>query len=220
MKVVIYHTNGPKSNEYVCGIYEHLILGLKENVNSLGYPLVHLTLKGFVGLGDENYYYDGDPSEVIYNREKCVLEFLRSVPDDQTVYWFTEPDSRIQSAIPELTTDLALLIRQDTIPITPAWRLCKKTALPFFEEAFSYFDLNNKTWSGDAYGYLKMWESMGKPTSSLVYKNVSIDLRKYKNYCSQKGKYTTQHKGANKYKICNTEFLEKNIKEREDKHGV
>ena len=77
MKVVVYHANGPKADEFVSGIYKDLFLGLKKNINSFGYPLIHLTLEGHEGWGDETFYYQGDSKNVIYNREYCVLEFLK-----------------------------------------------------------------------------------------------------------------------------------------------
>ena len=210
MKVVVFHANGPKANEFAAGIYQDLFSGLKKNINSFGYPLIHLTLEGHKGWGDENYYFQGNSDEVIYNRERCVLEFLKQQPNDDTVYWFTEPDSRLVNEIPKLEGDLALLLRKDIIPVTPAWRLCTIKALPFFEEAFSYFDLDQKQWNGDAYGYLEIYKRMGEPTTNLEYNNVKIEFRNYRQYCTTKGPFTTQFKAKKKYRIITKEYFELN----------
>jgi hypothetical protein len=221
MKVVVYHANGPKANEFAKDLYKDLFKGLKENVNSFGYPLIHLTLKGFEGWGDENYFYDGNPNEVIYNREKICLEYLRSQPDDESIYWFTEPDSRIMSVFEPLDNDLALLLRKkDGVPVTPAWKLCRKKALPFLEDAFSYFDLTQKEWNGDAYGYVEMYNNVGRPTSNFQYKDVKIELRSYRKYCTTRGPYSTQFKAKKKYRIVTKDFFESNTEEILKKLGL
>lgn len=220
MKVVVFHADGPKSNEFAKDLYKDLFKGLKENVNSFGYPLIHLTLNGFEGWGDENYFYEGNSNEVIYNREKICLEYLRAQPDDDTVYWFTEPDSRIISTFEPLDNDLALLLRNDTIPVTPAWKLCRKKALPFLEDAFNYFDLTQKEWNGDAYGYLEMYNAIGKPTSNFKYKDVAVEFRSYRRYCTTKGPFSAQFKAAKKYRIVSGEFFESNKEEILKKLGL
>lgn len=198
MKVVIYHADATLAKEFAKDTYKNLITGLKANVNQYGFPLVHLTIKGFEGLGDENYYYDGNPEEIVFNREKFFIEYLKTAEDN--VYWFTEPDSRIANLFPPLTTDLSLLIRGNNKPITAAWRLARKSALPFFEEVFSYYDNTMKDWDGDTVGFIKIWQEMGSPKQEGIfkYKDISIELRNYKHYCMQKGYYTQQFKGHNK----------------------
>lgn len=206
MKAVIYHADAAISLQFPKDTYKNLILGLKKNCNSFSIPLIHLTVNGFEGLGDENFFYDGDPADVIYNREKFFIEFLKHADDD--VYWFTEPDSRINNMFPELNSDLALLIRNHpTKKLTPAWRLAKKSAVPFFEEALSYYDNSMKDWHGDTAGFRKMWENIGRPeTESLInYKNISIELRSYKSYCMRKSVYTQQFKSNHKSEILERE---------------
>jgi hypothetical protein len=201
MKAVIYHADGPIAKNYPVGTYDELILGLKENCNKFNIPLIHITLAGFKGLGDINYYYEGDPSEIIYNREKFFIEFLKQADDD--VYWFTEPDSRIINVFPELSGDLAMLLRSDEKRLNAAWRLCKKSAIPFFEEVLENFDLSNKTWNGDSVAYSKIWELIGSPDKEgyIRYKNFDIELRSYKQYCSRKGYYTQQFKSNHKNEL-------------------
>jgi hypothetical protein len=199
MKAVIYHATANFAKHYAPLTYERLIHNLKKNVNSFGLPLVHLTLHGQIGMGDENYYFDGVPDEIIWNREKFFIEFLKEAPED--VYWFTEPDSRIIEMFPPLEGDLALLRRNDSVALNPAWRLAKKSALPFFEEVFSYYPDTPKLkeWHGDSYAYVRMWEKMDKPNVGLLkYNNMHIDLRAYDLYCRQSSKYTAQWKAANK----------------------
>lgn len=213
MKVVVFHADGPKSTDFVKGLYKDLFRGLKENVNRFNFSLVHLTLEGFEGWGNENYFYKGNSNEVIYNRERLSIEYLSSQPDDDTVYWFTEPDSRIVSRFEPLENDLALLYRKDAIPITPAWKLCRKKALPFLEEAFSYFDLTQKDWNGDAYGYLEMYQKLGEPNDNFIYKDIKVELRNYRKYCTTKGPFSTQFKAKKKYRIISKDFFENNKEE-------
>lgn len=199
MKTVIYHANASLANKFEPSTYERLIDGLRKNVNAHGMPLVHLTIEGQPGLGDENYYYQGNPELIVWNRERFFLEFLRQAPDD--IYWFAEPDYRIESRIPPLFTDLALLRRDDKVAITPSWRMASKSAIPFFEEALSYYpaDSRLRAWDGDSDAYVKMWQVMGQPgLGTLTHNDVIIDLRSYPDYCSKSGKYTSQWKAFNK----------------------
>lgn len=198
MKAVIYHTDGKRSLEYPKDTYKNLIIKLKENCNSFGIPLIHLTINGFEGLGDENYFYDGNPDEIIYNREQFFINFLKDAPEDE--YWFTEPDSRIINMFPPLEGDLAMLLRSSEGRLNAAWRLAKKSAIPFFEEALSYYDQDRKDWDGDTVGYKKMWERIGSPTELglINYNNMIVELRSYKQYCYGKGYYTRQWKSNHK----------------------
>lgn len=206
MKAVIYHAESKVAEWYEPKTYDRLIQGLKKNVNSFGIPLVHLTIKGFPGMGDENYFYDGDPQDIIWNREKCFIDFLKDCQDD--VYWFTEPDSRLIKVFPELKTDLALLRRIDSVAINPSWRLAKKSALPFFEEVFSYYpdDKDKKQWHGDSFAYVKMFEILKRPgVGVLTYKNMTIDLRPYTFYCEKASPFTRQWKAKNKAELLQSE---------------
>ena len=207
MKAVVYHADAAHAENFPKDTYKKLILGLKENCNKFNVPLIHLTIKGFEGYGDENYFFDGDPNDVIYNREAYFIEFLKNADADEE-YWFTEPDSRIANMFPPLQTDLALLIRNNEEKrITPAWRLAKKSSIIFFEEALSFYDTSMKNWDGDTIGFRKMWEKIGKPVSegSIEYKGISIELRNYKHYCMRKSYYTQQFKSTHKQEILDKE---------------
>lgn len=200
MKAVIYHADGQIAAQYPKDTYKNICLGLKENLNSFGIPLVHLTITGHEGWGDENYFYQGDPNEVIYNREKFFLNFLKNCDDD--TYWFTEPDCRLNSLLPPLETDLALLRRKDAVPISPWWRLAKKTSIPFFEELITHFDLNQKDWHGDSVAFTKMWEILGSPGWGVCsWNNISIDLRDYRLYTGRQQPYSRQWKGLKKLEL-------------------
>jgi hypothetical protein len=206
MKAVIYHAPSKIAEKFAPLTYEKLIHGLRKNVNKFGMPLVHLTLYGQQGMGDENHYFDGDPEDVIWNREKCFIEFLKKAPDD--VYFLTEPDSRIVAEFPELNSDLALLRRNDSVALNPAWRLVTKKAIPFFEEVFSYFPESPryKQWDGDSIGYIKMWEQMGKPgIGKLTYNGMDIELRNYDLYCKKDSLYVRQWKSTNKAELLRIE---------------
>lgn len=200
MKAVIYHADGRIAAQYPKDTYKNICLGLKENLKSFGIPLIHLTTKGHEGWGDENYFFDGDPDEIIFNREKYFLEFLKKAEDD--TYWFTEPDCRLNSPLPPLTTDLALLRRKDSVPMSPWWRLAKKTSIPFFEELLRHFDLNQKQWHGDSVAFTAMWEVIGKPDlGTCVWQGISIDLRDYRLYTGRMQPYSRQWKGNKKLEL-------------------
>ena len=201
MKAVVYHADGPIAENFPKDTYKTLFKIFKENVKTFNIPLVHITLQGHEGWGDENYFYDRDPAHIVYNREELFLDFLKNAEDN--VYWFAEPDHRLKHIFPPLETDLALLVRQDSTPITPSWRLAKKSAIPFFEEVFSYYDIENKSWNSDSGAYIKMWEQIGSPIESGIinYNNMSIDLRPYKQYSMRKSGYSQQFKGLHKFEI-------------------
>ena len=201
MKAVIYHADGPIAATYPAGTYKRLFEILKQNLKKFNIPLIHITLVGHEGWGDENYFYDRDPSHIVYNREELFLDFLKNTDDN--VYWFIEPDHKLNNIFPPLETDLSLLLRQDSIPITPSWRLAKKSAIPFFEEVFSYYDTSNRSWNSDSGAYIKMWEKIGSPESAgiISYNNMSIELRPYKQYSMRKSGYSQQFKGHHKFEI-------------------
>ena len=199
MKAVIYHAKAKLANKFAPNTYERLIEGLRKNAHFFGITLVHLTIEGHPGFGDENYFYKGDPENIIWNRERFFLEFLREAEDD--AYWFTEPDSRIVAPIPPLFTDIALLRRNDKVAITPSWRMASKSAIPFFEEVLSYYPLDENccNWHGDSTAYIKMWEVMGRPNIGVfTHNDVIIDLRDYDDYSTKTSKYTAQWKAFNK----------------------
>jgi hypothetical protein len=203
MKAVLYHAEA--HDWHGKGIYKDITYGLKENLATFNIPLIHLTVTGHEGWGDENYYYDvHDVKEVIYNREKTFLEFLKNDAVDDEIYWFCEPDFRLLTEFPPLTTDLCMLHRNDPVVITPAWRLATKAAWPIFEEAFSYFDLEQKKWHGDSVAWVKMWEAMEKPDAPGFYKHNkrTVELRPYGWYASRhKARFSKQFKGGSKDQI-------------------
>ncbi len=212
MKAVIYHADGYRVNRYRSGIYQHLIEELRKNVNEYGMSLIHLTLAGHQGQGDENFYYAvNNPDEIIWNREYCIWQFLANDADEDEHYLIFEPDFRIIDQVPPLTTDLCLLYREDPCPITPAWRMCTKRAAPFFEEVIGYFDQAQRDWHGDSVGYSHMWNVLGQPKIGdvLEHNGISIEFRPYGWYASRtsKARYTKQWKGGEKLQIATPEFL-------------
>jgi len=202
MKAVIYHADSPKLvNKIPAGMYKKLTLDLKKNLNQFGIPLIHLTLNGFEGWGDENFFFNGDPENIILNREKTFVEFLKNAQQEEH-YWFIEPDTRLMNIFPDLDCDLALLYRNDPIHISPAWRLAKKTALPFFEEILECFNYDYKDWHGDSWAFCTVWEKMNKPgIDKLHYNGMDIELRDIKDYGKRRSRYSTQWKGQSKMKL-------------------
>lgn len=204
MKAVIYHADShfawgaaPR-----VGFYEGLFKKAKANFAEHGMTTIHLTLRGFPGWGDENFFYDGDPKDVVANREECFYQFLKDAPED--VYWFTEPDVTILRGFPGLRQfDLALCYRPgDDVPIAPAWRLARKSALPVFEECVEMMREDpRKDWHGDSAVFAKLWARMGKPKEKLVYKGLKIEMREYRLYVKgAHDPYTINALGPNKAK--------------------
>ena len=217
MKAVIYHATvnfkqfQPDSQDYPDDIYETLFQGARENLNKFGIPLIHLTVNGHPGWGDENYYFDGDAQNVVYNRERFFADFLRD-RDRSEVYWLTEPDARLMRDFPELPQDcdLSILRRQDVIALSPWWRLARSTAVPFFDEAVKYFDSDKLTWHGDSWAYRRMWENMGSPDIGMEhayvdYNGMKIELRHYNNYSNPKSSFVRQWKSVHKIKLLKQE---------------
>lgn len=200
MKAVIYHADGPIAKNFPENSYKKLFQGFRENAAKFGISTIHLTLEGHPGWGDENYFYPGDPADIVYNREVCFIKFLKQAKDD--VYWFTEPDSRIIKLWPELTTDVAMLRRQDSVAINPAWRMARPNAIPFFERILENFELSQKTWHGDSYAMIRTWEQMNKPDEGIhEFLGLKIELRKYKEYSTKGSKYTRQYKADSKLQL-------------------
>jgi hypothetical protein len=202
MKAVVYHADSTIAKSYPQNTYKNLFTLLKSNLKKFNIPLIHLTINGYEGWGDENFFYDRDPNDIVYNREDLFLNFLKNANDD--VYWFLEPDHKLITMFPELNTDLALLIRNDSTPITPSWRLARKTAIPFFEELLDTFVVN-RNWNGDSVAFCKMWERIGSPLNPGIvkYKDLLIELRSYKQYSTRKSQYSQQFKDLHKLELLN-----------------
>lgn len=208
MKAVVYHADGPIAKNFPPGLYQGLFEKLKENLHTYDIELIHITLDGHPGWGDTNISISGNPEDIVYNREIAFSSFLRTAPDD--VYWFTEPDARLVGMLPPLEGDLALLRRQDVIAITPWWRLARPSALPFFEEVITHFDLTQKTWHGDSWAFVDMWKNMGEPGIGTVeYHGMKIELRDYSEYTGRKGPYSRQWKAKHKLALYKKEHRKK-----------
>jgi hypothetical protein len=210
MKAIVYHADAPLiAGRYPENTYKKLLEGLKINCNSFRIPLIHITIEGFQGYGDENIFVKGDPDDIIWNREKFFIDYLQRYADPDEVYYFTEPDSRINRMFPLLTTDLSMLYRKRVPKITPAWRLAKKSALPIFEEAFSYYNSNAKHWDTDIGAWNKIYQKMGEPQIGITnYKNLSVELRNYKEYCLERVTgYVSQYKSNNKLRCISRDSL-------------
>lgn len=206
MKAVVYHADAQTHDGTPSGdLYQKLFVRFRSHVHDFGMSLVHLTLDGFPGWGDENHYFEGmDARNVVANREECFTTFLSSAPDD--VYWFGEPDCTIFTLWPELTTDCAMLHRKEAkAPMCPAWRLARPSALPFFVELRDAMRLEEgKAWHGDTEAFKKVWAKMGSPKSGIVdYKGVKIEMRDYTHYVKHSGRYSRYvfARGA-KEKLC------------------
>lgn len=191
MKAVVYHADAHYvDGESVGDTYRKLFKGFKENCHKFGLQVIHVTLEGHEGWGDENYFVPGlDPKNVMLNREICFSRFLSEAPDD--VYWFTETDYRIFRPWPALTTDCCFLLRpDDDVKINPAWRMATPKAAPIFDlicELTKSVEIRPGVgfdWHCDSEGFTKFWECIGKPWTlgRCDYKEFTIELRRYQDY--------------------------------------
>jgi hypothetical protein len=207
MKAVVYYAYCPRiSYRFPIGLYEDLMVGLRENLNSHGVPLIHITLEGHEGLGNDNIFFEGDPDWVNYNREVFFTEFLQTIAEPGETYWFTEPDARLNNHFPELKGDAAFTVRENRI--SPAWRLAKKTAYPIFQEAVELFPDDKCKWQGDSEAWAQMYYNMGYPgdDNTIQYKNLNVELRRYKLYNMTGSYYSQQYKANQKFTILSDKF--------------
>lgn len=206
MKAVVYHADAQTHDGRPAGkLYSQLFVRFRKHVNDFGMKLVHLTLAGFPGWGDENYYiYGHEARNVVANREEAFTTFLDSAPDD--VYWFTEADCTIYNLWPPLTTDCAMLYRKDAkAPMCPAWRMARPSALPFFIALRDAMRAEpGKNWHGDTEAFNKTWVLMGSPKSGIVdFKGVKIEMRDYTHYVKHSGRYSRYaFERGQKEKLC------------------
>lgn len=214
MKACVYHAEDGKNRwGYQEGTYKRLFDGFKNNVKKYGIDTIHLTLDGQEGWGDENKYYSNlNPRNVIYNREVCFVRFLTDAPDD--VYWFTEPDARVLKPIPQIKDgiDLVLLYRpRDGVPMTPSFRIARKSALPFFIEVMEEMKKQPKdtwAWNGDSVAWNSMYKKIGSPKKLGLfrYKKINIEFRDYILYTAMDDSGIIRHyKGGNKQQLVNRE---------------
>jgi len=74
--------------------------------------------------------------------------------------------------------------------------------VPFFEEVFKHFDMEQTSWHGDRVAFVKTWEAIGKPGWGVHHWNeISIDFRDYKLYTGRNGPYSRQWKSHNKLEL-------------------
>jgi hypothetical protein len=208
MKAVIYHADcriAKKRGKE--GLYKDLILGLKKNLQIFQIPLIHITLEGFEAYGDMNFFYKGDPEEVNYNRELFFIDFLKNHAEDDEVYFFTEPDTRINNMFPELEGDASFTVHRGEQRIAPQWRLAKKSALPIFEKAFSFYREDKKFWGGDTEIWGKFYSFLRYPDDNVnvQYENLIIQLRPYKWYNMTGSHFTQQFKSNRKNMLADRE---------------
>lgn len=200
MKAVIYHAPAKTLWHTPPNLYKRLFEGFKEQAHKHGVSLIHLTLTGCEGWGDENIYYTGlDAQNVVYNREVCFTKFLENAPDD--VYWLTEPDARLMQMFPWPKADLTMLYRDDDVHMTPSFRIARKSSLPIFQELLSSFK-GEKDWHGDSRTFNLMYERMGSPKIGFMqYKGLQVEFRDYRDYGLKHSKYVTHHKFISKMQL-------------------
>jgi len=208
MKAVVYHADahfawGGKPGN----LYKMLFGKFMEMCHKHGIQVVHLTLQGHPGWGDENRHAEGlDPANVVLNRELCFTDYLETAPEG--VYWFAEPDYRISNMWPALEADMAICYRpKDNVPMCPAWRMATPAALPVFRKLRDTL-LSLKPspgigfdWHGDSWAFTKIWHEMGCPKDRANYLGVEIEFRNYEDYLKPKNTYGRNYFGKSKLHI-------------------
>jgi hypothetical protein len=200
MKAVIYHADAKPLWNAPKDLYKKLFSGFVDNAHQHNIKVIHLTLSGHEGWGDENIYYDGlDKNDIVYNREVCFCKFLEQADDD--IYWFTEPDARIIKMFDIPKADLTMLYRDDEVHMTPSFRIARKSALPIFNEILQVFD-GAKDWHGDSKAFNTIYANMGNPTIGRIeYKGLQVEFLDYKEFGLKNSRYVTHHKFSSKSKL-------------------
>jgi len=197
MKAVIWHADATPIVPVPDGVYEFLFKKFKEQIYT-----IHLTTHNHPEWGDETYHYGFPAEEVVKSRERAFSKFLSEAPED--VYWFTEPDVRLRCEFPPLKEDLALLYRDDSVHLTPSFRLARPSALPIFEWVRDAMDGKRADWHGDSSAWNDLYEELGHPKGGVIEAmGCRIEIRDYLQYNafhSQRNKnvYAFHSKAGNK----------------------
>ncbi len=196
MKAVYWHADASFAwGGKVGDTYKRLAERFVPLCHKHGMQVVHLTAMNHEGWGDEVIRYDLDPKHVMLNREVAFAEFLEAAPDD--VYWFTEPDYEIFRMWPALEKDLCMLKREDHVPLTPAWRMATKKALPVFRKACEdYLKMNHSfDWHGDSH----VWTDIYHQAKDGEFLGVQFEFRPYGEYIKGKTIYGANHLAQRKF---------------------
>ena len=213
MKAVVYHADSHFAwGGEVGETYRKIFEGFKKNCHDFGYSVVHLTLEGFPGYGDENIYFSGyNPREVMFNRELIFCEYLENADDG--VHWFTEPDYRIYRPWPPLKADCALLYRpDDAVKLNPAWRLATRKAAPLFREfrdAVKTVEIRpgvGRDWHCDSDAFNRVFKRMGTPERYCEFVGVKIELRDYYDYIKGRCTYGRNYLSKQKEELLRLEW--------------
>lgn len=183
-------------------MYETIIKWFRDQLHKHDIELIHLTTEEHPGWGDTNYHFQGDPAEPMYNREVFFTRFLKDYAKNGW-YWFCEPDFRIKQMfpMPRDGVDLLMLHRpNDFIKISPCFRLARRTAVPFFEEVLSLYNLDKKDWHGDSDAFISISEKIPNLGLGVYRRNgVTIEFRNCDEYLHQtQGKWISHYKSYNK----------------------
>jgi len=205
---VVYHADARFAwGDAVGDTYSRLFAAFRNQCKRFGMKVIHLTLEGHPGWGDESIHYGGlDSRYVVLNREECFTQFLETASDE--VYWFCEPDMEILAMWPKLKADCAMLYRHgDAVPMCPAWRMATPKALPLFvklrdtlREVIPRPGVGHD-WHGDSEAFTRVWKDMGKPTDRTTYLGVDVEFRNYSHYIKGDPKFTRNYFGKNKMEL-------------------
>lgn len=210
MKAVIYHAEGRPLFVYPPRMYEKLFAGFIKNTRNVVDDVIHLTLAGHPGWGTLNYHFPPpevsligglNPNHCMYNRELLFRWFLARESFEDEVYWFTEPDARVVRRFPALDddVDVALLYRDDSVHITPSFRLARKSALPLFDFVLENYDHGKRDWHGDSEAFNRLWEDMRRPGMGKFFWNgLKVELRDWEDYNFPGSRYVEANKARRK----------------------
>lgn len=199
---VIYHGDGQSLWNAEEGLYRKIIEHYRKQLHKHEIELIHLSPDGHEGWGDINIHYPGDIKEPMWNREVFFNRFLEEDAKDGEYYWFGEPDVLIKEMFPPTDCDVALLIRpHDLVRICPAFRLAKKTALPYFKAIKDNFLMTKKAWHGDSDAHAAIGKQIENAGKLQIHKTnwlgISMEFREYRDYVHP-GKYLRHFKYKNK----------------------
>ncbi len=215
--VVFYHATSPiLAHGLTADMYRKLCNRFVNMCWSWDLEVVHLTTDPDESFGCVRIVTPGDSKDIVYNREKCFTRYLKYFADPNKIYLFTEPDTEILKMWPALPqdVDLSLLYRMEVFPhISPSWRLCRTTALPFFESILTYMNSSPKgrDWHGDSEAFNKLHTSMYNGlvnphvTEFVMFDKVRIQFRSYEDYMKPRCTYMRHYIAEQKRELLNKE---------------
>lgn len=210
LHVVFYHTTAPNLVHAIPpDTYEKICKWFVKQCHEWRFDVTHLTCSRDEKYTDDAIVMKGEPKDIVKNREYAFVEFLEVFAKEKQVYLFTEPDLKFLAYFPDLppTCDIALLYRhKDTPHISPAWRLCRKSALPFFQMIESeIIHTVNPDWHGDSIALNEIWKKMERkanlPREYFEFGGLHYQFRSFEDYIKSRCRYSYHYTANNKNRL-------------------